>query len=147
MRLLAHNCGVATRHFFYLVAMKVISAIDSIYILRWLSRPEQQTIRLRLKISSTYLEELRQQLQKEYSVANIAVYVLIEQLTTLEKKRMWGNVRAARYRQRERDKNAPMAIDVSQDTFSQLAYLRQKLDHLNDGVSMDEIIRFLLESQ
>ena len=125
--------------------MKVISAIESNYILRWLCYQEQKPIRLRLKVSSTYLTELRQELKTQYSVVNVAVYVMVEQLTPSEKKRMWANVRSARRRQRERDKRKPTLIEVSQQTARRLHQIRQLIDHHATGVSLDETLRYLID--
>lgn len=124
--------------------MKVISAIESNYILAWLCNQQQKDIRLRHKISETYLHELRQELKTRYSVVNIAVYILIKKLTPTERKRMWSNVRAARYRQRKRDNAKPESIDITKSTYRQLCHMRQKLMGFDKDVSIDETIRYLL---
>lgn len=139
-------CRYAPRIFFW-EAMKVISAIESNYILRWLCYQEQKPIRLRLKVSTTYLTELRQEIKTQYSVANVAVYVMVEQLTPPEKKRMWANVRSARRRQRERDKRKPTLIEVSQQTAKKLGEIRQLIDHLGEGISLDETLAYLIDTK
>jgi len=115
--------------------------------LRWLSYEKQKPIRARLKVSYTYIADLQQEIESNTAMTIIAVCVLVRQLVPRERKRMWGNVRAARSRQRKREEREPLNIAISKDTGRKLEYLRQKIDQYSEGISLDETIRYLIDAK